>query len=155
MTIEMELSDVVENCTRGIATAILQNTNDPKFEVYTHDALQDIGDYGCLITLYEYDVFPKISNTNKWDLTYGIQVFDTDQMSLVNNTNLIIQAIERPFLTKSIGYIKARSIHAVTDYYKSTSRLTNIRFTIELWLRKPQDNVVPMNDSKLTVTTKE
>lgn len=138
--VEADISTIIEACTYAIAVAIRKGNPDPNFEVYEHDALHDIGDNGCLVTLYEYDVDPQPNNIANWRLRYGIQVFNKSQMNLIGDTNKIIQAISHPFETSEFGMIKAKGIHAVTDYYKSTQRLTNIVFYVNLRIR---DVVVP------------
>ena len=146
-----EISEIVEACTYAIAVAIRANNPDPTFEVYEHDAFSKVGDNGCLVTLYEYDIFPEIRKMTRWRLRYGVQLFNASQMKLIESTNLAIQAIEMPFSTAGFGYIQAKNIHAVTDYYKSTSRLTNLVFNIDLYLRPAPDTPVMMEDFDIDI----
>jgi hypothetical protein len=151
MPTSAEIAEIVEDCTYAIAVAIKNNNPDPAFEVYEHDAFEDVGDNGCLVTLYEYDVLPEIRKVTCWQLKYGVQLFHAAQLNLINATNLAIQAIERPFPTRRFGYIKAEKIHAVTDYYKATSRLTNLVFVINLYLRPATPPPILIGEGEVNV----
>lgn len=152
--VELELGDIIEECSYAIAVAIRNNNPDPNFEVYEHDALHDIGNNGCLLTLYEYDISPELGRNMQWRLRYGVMVFGATQAGLITDTNLVIQAIERPFPTERIGYIQAKRIHAVTDYYKSTSRQTNIVFDVVIRLRRAAETTHTIDSTNIEIAVK-
>ena len=138
-----------------MSVAIKSGNPDTEFEVYEHDAFEDVGDNGCLVTLYEYTVYPEINKTTRWQLKYGVQLFNASQKALIDATNLAIQAIERPFATRRFGYIQAKNIHAVTDYYKATSRLTSLVFTVDLRLHPAPVTPVLIDEYDISVNLEE
>jgi hypothetical protein len=155
MAIPADISEIVEACTYAISVAIKKNNPDPDFEVYEHDAVEMIGNNGCLVTMYEYDVSALTWSDTRWRLRYGVQIFHASQRGLIDATNLAIQAIKRPFPTEKFGNIQATSIHAVTDYYKATSRLTNLVFYISLRLRPYHEPAPTIDDYTLGIDVKE
>jgi hypothetical protein len=154
MSVAADISVIIESCTTAICQYI--KAEIPTLDVYYHEAKEDIGDNGAMVTLYEYEVYPAIGGVNKWELKYGIQLFQTSQVLLVNNTNHVIEVLSRTLDTDRFGKFKPRGIRAVTDYYKTTSRLTSMIFYVDLWIKQvPTEPTVLMQNYDLDVIVKE
>lgn len=155
MAVTADIDEIVQACTRAVSVAIAGNTDDPAFEVFEHDALKDVPDNACMVTLYGYETKPEIGGIVNWKLRYGVQLFHASQQKLIEATNKAIQAVERPFPTKEFGYIRATDIRAETDYYKSTSRLTNMTFNVTLRLKEASVPETPIMTHSLRVDARE